>query len=153
MIVVFYKKIKKKISLSNLALNGWLVNLFQLHLFKFSRFFIASGIGLILSLLIFHIGHVHLNLLPFYANLIADLCALIFVFICSWYLIFEHKKNKFNTIFALNIILKLILIYFISVSLSVLSEIIEIRFPSRENFEFRAILLSFSKFLLAPISL
>ena len=115
--------------------------------------FISIG-GLSISAVIFYLAITLMNISVFYANWIGDFIALTFVFLCSWIFIFEHSKKKLSIKFIFHLVAKLLVIYLLSSTLYILSKYVD---SSAFFWEFTALqrdfFLTFSKILLAPLSL
>lgn len=124
------------------------------HKVKFFRYAAFSVVGLLISTVVFHVNHSLMNIPVFYSNLIGDLVAIGFVFLCSWMIIFDHSKQELGMKFVLNLIAKMLVIYLLSITLSVISKcfnnssLLQGFSPSQ-----RDLLLTLVKLLLAPASL
>ena len=84
---------------------------------KFLKFSLISLIGLCTSSILFFLSQSLLNLNSYYSNLIGDGVVLILVYLYSWYFIFDHSRNNFKRKFLLNLIARIFVIYFLSISL------------------------------------
>ena len=124
------------------------------HKVKFFRYAAFSVVGLLISTVVFHVNHSLMNIPVFYSNLIGDLIAIGFVFICSWIIIFDHSKQRLGMKFVLNLLAKMLVIYLLSITLSVISNCFN-NSSLLQGFSAsrRDLLLTLVKFLLAPVSL
>ena len=124
------------------------------HRAKFFYYALTSGFGLLISSMIFYFCLSIVNISVFYSNWIGDLVALLFVFLCSWFFIFDHSKKKISIKFVFNLIAKLMVIYLLSITLHTISTFIDVSSFFREfNASQRDLILTFAKTLLAPVSL
>jgi len=124
------------------------------HRAKFFYYALISVFGLLISSTIFYFCLSIVNITVFYSNWIGDLVALLFVFVCSWFFIFDHSKKKFSIKLIFNLIAKLMVIYLISIMLYTISTYLDISSIFQEfNASQRDFILTFVKILLAPVSL
>ncbi|WP_269609293.1 GtrA family protein [Prochlorococcus marinus] len=90
------------------------------HEIKFIKYSIISGFGLLSSVIIFYICQSILELKAYSSNIIGDISALIFVYIISWYYIFDHEKLHFKRKLLIQTLAKIIVINIISFILLIL---------------------------------
>lgn len=124
------------------------------HKIKFYYYAFISIGGLLISVVIFYLAISLMNIPVFYANLIGDIVALTFVFLCSWMFIFDHSRKKISIKFIFNLVAKLLVIYLLSSTLYIVSNYVD---SSTFFWEFtvlqRDFFLTSAKVFLAPLSL
>ena len=124
------------------------------HKIKFYYYAIISIGGLFISVVFFYLAHSLMDMPAFYANWVGDIIALSFVFLCSWIFIFDHSKQQINIKFALNLLAKLLVIYILSTTLSIISRYLDFSPLFQEfNTAQRDVFLALAKVVLAPASL
>jgi len=124
------------------------------HRIKFYYYAIISIVGLLISVITFYLAQSSMNISVFYANWIGDLIALIFVFFCSWLFIFDHSKQKISIKFIFNLVGKLLVIYLISTTLYVISNLLDSSILAKDlDGVQRVFIITCTKVLLAPVSL
>ena len=90
------------------------------HKIKFLKYSIISGFGLLLSVIIFFTCQNIFELKAFSSNIIGDFIALVFVYIFSWYYIFDHQRINFKRKLIIQTLAKILVINIISFVLLIL---------------------------------
>lgn len=121
---------------------------------KFLKFSVISLFGLSIASCLFFFTQKWFNINSYYSNLIGDGVALFLVYLFSWYFVFDHSRQNFKRKLLLNIVSKIIVIYFLSLLIWIYEQnflnYTYLLFNKKITFE---ILLTIVKICFAPISL
>lgn len=119
---------------------------------KFSAFAFASGLGLLISFIIYFVLVSFFELQPMVANIVSDFFALLLVFLVSWTSIFYHNHHFILIKFFFFSGYRISSIFFFSYLIGLLSLELHLLFMYSEYeipFSIAALL---SKFIITPIT-